>query len=142
MRSELKDFLAWQKSVTMEWGVCDCTLFCADWVEYLTGRDPAAPWRGTYSSRAGAQAHIAAAGGLPGFGGAIGWPRVRGEPQAGDIAVLVIRAGPNVPGPIASARFGVFTGNFWAIKPDGVGVQFMRRGLVRVLEMWRHDHTV
>jgi len=47
-----------------EWGSNDCCLFAADWVHRVTGRDPAAPYRGTYSSGVGAQRIIDQAGGI------------------------------------------------------------------------------
>ena len=40
------------------WGEFDCILFCTDWVRIVTGVDPAARWRGSYDSEAGAQAII------------------------------------------------------------------------------------
>lgn len=36
------------------WGEHDCALFAAGWMTVLTGRDPAAALRGTYSDAAGA----------------------------------------------------------------------------------------
>lgn len=35
----------------MEWGVDDCMLAVADVIKAVTGKDPAAPYRGRYSSR-------------------------------------------------------------------------------------------
>lgn len=46
------------------WGDRDCILFCTDWVQELTGVDPAARWRGSYQSEAEAQAIIDGFGSL------------------------------------------------------------------------------
>ncbi len=53
--------------VPFVWGKFDCCLFVADCVWALTQKNPATPWRGTYSDEAGAQAIIAAAGGVAGL---------------------------------------------------------------------------
>jgi hypothetical protein len=34
-----------------EWGTHDCVLWCADWIQKVTGEDLAANWRGTYSTQ-------------------------------------------------------------------------------------------
>lgn len=47
-----------------EWGVHDCCMMASDIALAITGRDPAELWRGTYSTEAGAEAVIAAAGSL------------------------------------------------------------------------------
>jgi hypothetical protein len=47
------------------WGSHDCCLWAADAVQAVTGRDPAAQWRGTYSSEIGAFRVVLALGGLP-----------------------------------------------------------------------------
>lgn len=46
------------------WGVHDCCLFAADVVKAMTGHDPAAPYRGTYSTQEGAAKVLANAGGV------------------------------------------------------------------------------
>ena len=46
-----------------QWGGCDCHLYPSDWVREVTGRDPAASWRGTYSDEAGAHALLDRLGG-------------------------------------------------------------------------------
>jgi hypothetical protein len=47
-----------------EYGVCDCTLWAADWVQIVTGRDVAADWRGTYRTALGYRRKVKRAGGL------------------------------------------------------------------------------
>lgn len=37
----------------MVWGTCDCAMWVADWCVLVTGRDPAAAWRGRYDSERG-----------------------------------------------------------------------------------------
>jgi len=62
-----------------QWGVLDCSLFCADAAMVVSGRDPGKGIRGTYSTEAEAMAIVAAAGGMEAFIGArleaIGWRR-------------------------------------------------------------------
>lgn len=48
------------------WGTHDCCLWAADAVEATMGRDPAAKWRGSYSTQAQALALLGSLGGLPG----------------------------------------------------------------------------
>lgn len=47
------------------WSGHDCTLFAANWVSALTGRDPAADLRGTYSTREEAEAILSRTGLVP-----------------------------------------------------------------------------
>lgn len=44
-----------QKSIHGDWGRYDCLTFAADCAMAITGRDPAADLRGTYSSELGAK---------------------------------------------------------------------------------------
>ena len=46
------------------WGANDCCMFAADCVQALTGHDPAAAFRGTYSDARGAVKVLEAVGGL------------------------------------------------------------------------------
>lgn len=50
--------------VPFQWGLRDCALFAADCVCVVTGKDPAAAWRGQYADEAGARQLIESAGGL------------------------------------------------------------------------------
>jgi uncharacterized protein DUF6950 len=90
----LAEFLSAALARDFAWGRHDCMLFAADWALALTGRDPAAPWRGTYSDEAGARAIIQASGGpikmvqdaLDGCG----WSRVLTIPnREGDIVLCL-----------------------------------------------------
>ncbi len=49
---------------SFEWGVHDCMLWPSDVVEALTGKDPAAGLRGTYSTALSAMRIVTAHGGL------------------------------------------------------------------------------
>lgn len=47
-----------------EYGVFDCCLFGADWIQAVSGYDPAEDLRGTYSTKGGAAKIILRAGGM------------------------------------------------------------------------------
>ncbi|WP_313526378.1 DUF6950 family protein [Shinella sp.] len=87
----------------------DCTGFCATWIENLTGSDPAADFRGTYSSAEEAHAIVDAAGGLVRFAERyvepLGFNRVR-EPQTGDVGVVLAPVKGAVSKEICAIRFG------------------------------------
>lgn len=53
----------WRSSALI-WGASDCMISCADYAYLRTGSDPAAIWRGCYTTREGALEIIAAAGGV------------------------------------------------------------------------------
>lgn len=50
----LLDFVEARRTVPFVWGTNDCALFAADWVAALTGEDPAAWFRGRYTTEGGA----------------------------------------------------------------------------------------
>lgn len=56
----------WQRTA-FAWGTHDCIIATCDHVRRVTGIDPAAPWRGTYSDEAGARAIYEAHGGVMGL---------------------------------------------------------------------------
>ena len=58
--------LLWQRTKFV-WGETDCIMSVCNHIRQTTGVDPAAPWRGTYSDEAGAQAIYAAHGGVLGL---------------------------------------------------------------------------
>lgn len=74
------------------WGGFDCGLWLADWLVTCGHLDPAAALRGTYADQAGAEAIIAAAGGLPallgGFAAQLGLAQT-GAPKRGDVGVVL-----------------------------------------------------
>lgn len=57
--SLLAEFIEGRMFKPFAWGVNDCAMFCADWIHTATGVDPAAEFRGTYSSEAEADAVLA-----------------------------------------------------------------------------------
>ncbi len=60
----LPEFLVEGASKPFVWGVCDCSLWPADWIATSRGCDPAADLRGTYSCWMGAVRRIRRSGGL------------------------------------------------------------------------------
>lgn len=89
---ELREFLALPH--LFGWGGAvgdDCTTWCASWVYRRIGTDPAAGYRGTYSSALGAHRLIKAAGGLvaliDGSLTPLGFTRTD-TPSPGDIGVV------------------------------------------------------
>lgn len=69
----------------------DCTTFCATWIQESIGIDPAASYRGTYASAAGANDILTRAGGLVAFAAKTleptGFKRIQ-HPQDGDVGVV------------------------------------------------------
>lgn len=55
-----------RRETPFRWGAQDCCTFAADAVLAMTGRDPIAPWRGTYASEAEGDA-ILGEGGMAAF---------------------------------------------------------------------------
>lgn len=106
----LAEFFERRKDMPFEWGVNDCMIFCSDGVLALTGTDPAADIRGTYSDQDGAAKVIA------GFGDSVeaiieakGFKRVeKAFSHRGD--VVTYQCGERVCGGIIdeTARRGVF----------------------------------
>jgi hypothetical protein len=96
-------------------GTHDCGLVLADWVEHVTGRDPAAPVRGRYAGEAELMA-IAGAGGLPRLFDRLlragGLERTRAA-QLGDVAIVSIDGA--APRGAIYARRG-----FIVVAPQGV----------------------
>jgi len=91
--SPLGAFVNLQITQPFVWGQSDCLMMCADWVERVTGRDPARDWRGMYDSRA--TAHRASgflrapeAVTSEAFEGVAGLPRGEGAPAVGDVGLL------------------------------------------------------
>lgn len=63
MTDYVDDMLKVWRSTPFQWGVQDCLLRIADYVDRRTGEDWGAIFRGTYNDEAGALAHIEAYGG-------------------------------------------------------------------------------
>ena len=60
----LSDLIESRRHRPFEWGVHDCMLWPSDVVEALTGKDPSAGLRGTYSTALSAMRIVKAHGGL------------------------------------------------------------------------------
>lgn len=56
----------WQRAKFV-WGETDCIMATCNYIMDVTGIDPAAPWRGSYSDEAGAQAIYEVHGGVLGL---------------------------------------------------------------------------
>jgi hypothetical protein len=66
-QSQLDALLSERASSPFVWGQNDCCIFAADVVAALTGTDPAADLRGTYSTQEEAHALLAERGGIGGI---------------------------------------------------------------------------
>lgn len=99
-----------------EWGVRDCCLWPADWVMLCRGFDPAAKWRGRYSTEAEALAFIEHEGGMLNmWSGVLPLPRTA-TPKDGDVGVIMVH-GDN--GPVANG--GIFADKRWSfVAPNGL----------------------
>lgn len=58
IREKLNAFLDKSARRRFEWGVCDCMLEVADWLDRACGTDIANEWRGTYSTEEEAYARL------------------------------------------------------------------------------------
>ena len=120
----LQDYLADQAMRTLRPGQHDCALFAAGWVERLTGRDPAAAWRGRYRTFAQGRALLAAEGlgdhvdlASRDLTGVAGWMQAR----PGDIAVIEEAGAP---------AFGIVGGRFiHVLAPRGLDVVPLARAV-------------
>lgn len=88
----------------------DCTTYAASWVKAISGVDPAADLRGTYSTAEEANAIVAGAGGIAGLVGGriepLGWHRVD-DPGDGDIGIVAAVSGVDgLLKEIPAIRFG------------------------------------
>jgi len=108
------------------WGSQDCALWGADCVRAVTGEDPAADLRGTYTDAAGAARIIARLGGLRAIADArLGARIVAAVAQPGDIG-LVLSGGREC--------FSVCFGEVW-VAPSVDGLENLQ--LDSVLLAWR-----
>ena len=116
----------WRRSEFV-WGKTDCIMATCNYIRDVSGVDPAAPWRGTYSDEAGAQAIYKQFGGvwrLFGYGMAqAGFQRAAG-PMAG-LPVVCDVLGIEVA--------GVSLGSRVVFMAKGRGVVEMR---AKVLDAW------
>jgi hypothetical protein len=118
------------------WGETDCMLCLADWVQRVTGKDPAAHIRGTYDSRGSCQretgflrdpvgaveACLATIGGLP---------RVD-APRPGDGAVIMVQE----PDGRVSPCGALWLGSCWGCKGPQGATTLCPRAVIDVLAIW------
>lgn len=93
----LQAFIDSRRDTPFAWGSHDCALFAADWVESVTGKDPAKGIRGRYQTAIGAGRVIKREGGLEAIAGSRLGERV--EPklaQRGDVVLLAGSHGPTL----------------------------------------------
>lgn len=106
---DLRAFMRSARRRPFVWGEFDCCLFAADWVALCTGRDPAATWRGTYSTETEARALMDSAGGMSGLLDAV-------LHRSDDPAVGILET---PQGEACAIR----AGNLWAVlTPGGTGL--------------------
>ncbi|MEZ2220771.1 hypothetical protein [Rhizobium sp. RCC_161_2] len=74
----------------------DCLMFCASWVEHVTGSDPVADFRGTYGTEEEAHAIVEQRGGMVALVSEMairaGFERTD-SPEDGDIGIIIAPAG-------------------------------------------------
>ncbi len=109
------------------WGERDCILFCTDWVQVVTGIDPAARWRGSYKSEAEAQTIIDGFGSLvalcdEGYAGIL----ERCEPETALVGVIT-----SIEGDIGAIRSGLS----WVVLTER-GIGRVRIDLADYLAAW------
>jgi len=106
------------------YGTHDCALFAAGAVAAMTGHDPAAEWRGRYTTqqggfrvlrRAGFRDHIELV--------AAQFPEIPvAQALPGDLAAIDAEGNPE-PGPALGPALGVVQGAaIYVLKPDGLGL--------------------
>lgn len=122
-----------------DWGRSDSMLLIADWMLAATGRDPAAPWRGRYSSPLGAARIIRRAGGKAallddGFarvGCALSVPPK--DARCGDVGLVPARTTAGRIEPVGAIR----SGSCWVVRtPRG-----LLAGPAEAIAAWRPTET-
>jgi hypothetical protein len=111
-----------------EWGSQDCCLWAADCVLAVSGVDYAAPFRGRYSTAAGALEMLLAAGGLVALADQVG-PRISALMASfGDIGIVQLED---------RQLLAVCAGEVW-LAPAAAGLA--ARPLPEALVAWRVAH--
>jgi hypothetical protein len=119
---QLSAFLEAAASKPYALGSHDCMLLPADWVLAVTGRDPAAAWRGRYGARRDLVRILGDAGGLPALAAsgakAAGLTETE-EPRPGDVGVVMALTAEGDK-PVGAICVGA--GRWAALKAAGVEV--------------------
>lgn len=78
-----------RQATPFAWGVHDCCLWAADAVQAVTGRDLAAPWRGTYADEKAAARLLHRLGGVGAIASAaLGAPVPVSRAAVGDVVLV------------------------------------------------------
>lgn len=123
-RGRLATYLAATATVEFRPGAHDCALFAAGAVQAMTGVDPAAAWRGRYTTLVGGLRVIK----RDGHGGMLdlvaGLLPATTSPRAGDIAVLRTPEGPALG--IVQGPAGIYAAapTGWALVPRDLAMEF------------------
>lgn len=128
-RAKLAEAIAAAKGTAIgravQWGVDDCSPWVASIIAEALGYDPIAPWRGTYSSREGAEDQLARTDIISGLRRAAKshhWRRITAkEAQPGDIGAALTECGPVT---------AIFDGNIWLSRID-FGVAYHPHSKIR-----------
>lgn len=128
----LADYLRWAGAQPFAYGRWDCLIgLVAEWVRRERGGDPAAPWRGRYSTALGCARLVKREGGLLAVlsrGAALAGLEAAVAPRAGCIAAVEPHGAAG--GSLAGA---ICTGAAWAVlSPAGIGLI-----AARPLGVWR-----
>lgn len=118
------------RQTPFEWGQEDCLLSVGEYARQCNGATAVLMFRGTYSTPAGAARIIRAYGSVPALLDLLGWLRIDGEPQRGDI--LAIRSDDCIGGLIG----GICTGSGVAARTTN-GVIETHIRLVQIGGIWR-----
>ena len=129
--TELKAFLGSYADKPFAWGVDDCCLFLADWIEANYGFDPAATVRRTYRDKQSCHRLLFWSGGIVRMVSrlvkAAGIDRIpASQVRDGDIALLRVKG---------SKVGAIRRGRYWAMRGE-VGVVFLS-SKTKVIRAWR-----
>lgn len=98
------------RELPFAWGHHDCCLWAASAVEALTGRDPAAQWRGAYDDARGALNLLEGLGGLEAAGAMTGMAIAVAMASVGDVGL--------VTWPDGTESLAVCSGHDWMCAGD------------------------
>lgn len=131
----LDDFMRAAAGRSFQLGEWDCGLFCADWVKAQCGADPAAEWRGRYSTFSGLMRILRQRGGLIGHFdlclAGVGIFRTD-EPRRGDVVVVATPEPTGIEGAIVRGSSVLMAGR------NG-GIIVRARRVAPILAAWRVD---
>lgn len=125
---KLESFIDESKTISFEWGVCDCVCWACEWMAQLSGFDAMAEFRGKYGSEEDAYALLAQHDGIGAELSKRLPERLAGYHKRGDIALCSV-AGKETLG-IVGARGFVF------FKTMGLGVVAKR---IDIVQAWGVD---